>query len=132
MFLKTSTIATFPNSNNKSSKEGKSIPFAHKYRTAHFLGPSIKIGEVKLALLIQTCFLCEMICFRFLKISMLTVVYRGGSCLIYVICACLRIVVSNTYCAVFLFDFLRFVNTMLSVSLDCPSLIAPSGFSNVY
>jgi hypothetical protein len=77
LFLKTSTIATFPNSNNKSSKERKSIPFAHKYRTAHFLGPSIKIGEVKLALLIQTCFLCEMICFRFLKISMLTVVYSG-------------------------------------------------------
>ena len=30
---------------------------------------------------------------------------RGSSCLIYVICVCLRIVVSNTYCVVFLFCF---------------------------
>ena len=28
-----------------------------------------------------------------------------GSCLIYVLCVCLRIVVSNTYCLVFLFWF---------------------------
>jgi len=37
-------------------------------------------------------------------------------------------VVSNTYCVV----FLRLVYLMLSVSLDCPSWIAPSVFSNVY
>jgi len=42
---------------------------------------------------------------------------------------CVRIVVSNKYCVVFfvLFVFvLCLVYTMLSVSLDCPFLIAPS------
>ena len=53
----------------------------------------------------------------------------GGAWLICVICACLRIVVSNTYCVVF---FLRLVYPMLPVSLDCQFLIAPSVFSNVY
>ena len=65
-----------------------------------------------------------------------------GSCLIYVICVCLRKVVSNTYCVVFLFFvfdfvfvfcfFLRLVYPMLPVSQDCPILIAPSVFSNVH
>jgi hypothetical protein len=32
----------------------------------------------------------------------------------------------------FCFVFLRLVNHMLSVSPDCPFLIAPSVFSNVY
>jgi len=50
-------------------------------------------------------------------------------CFIYVICVCLRIVVSNTYCVVF---FLRLVYPMLPVSLDCPFFIAPSVFSNIY
>ena len=40
------------------------------------------------------------------------------SCLIYVVCACLRIVVSNTYCDVFCFVFLSLVYPMLPVSLD--------------
>jgi hypothetical protein len=35
--------------------------------------------------------------------------------------------VSNTYCVVFLFFFV-----LLPVSLDCPVLIAPLVFSNVY
>jgi hypothetical protein len=39
------------------------------------------------------------------------------------------IVVSNTYCVVFLFCF---SSSMLPVSLDCPFVIAPSIFSNVY
>ena len=30
---------------------------------------------------------------------------KEGSCLIYIICVCLRIMVSNTYCAVFLVCF---------------------------
>ena len=49
-------------------------------------------------------------------------------CLVYVICACLRIEVCNIYmyCVFALFFF------VLSVSLDCPFLIAPSVFSNVY
>ena len=75
-------------------------------------------------------------------------------------CVCLRMVVSDTCCVVFVyvwwysthvvlclftyggvrhmlccafvFIFLRLVCTVLSVSLDCPFLIAPSVFSNVY
>ena len=38
---------------------------------------------------------------------------------------CLRTAVSNTYC-------LRLVCPMLPDSLDCPFLIAPSVFSNIY
>ena len=56
----------------------------------------------------------------------------GGLMLSYVICVCFRIVVSNAYCVVFLFCFLRFVYPMLPVSLDSPFLIAPSIFSNFY
>ena len=41
---------------------------------------------------------------------------------------CWRIVVSNTYCVV----VFCLVYPMLPVSLDCPFLIAPSVFSNVY
>jgi hypothetical protein len=51
-------------------------------------------------------------------------------------------VVSNTYCFVFccvqhilrcvLFGFLRLVYPVLPVSLDCPLLLAPLVFSNVY
>ena len=54
------------------------------------------------------------------------------SCLIYVICVCLHILVSNTYCVVFLLCCLRLVYPMFSVSLDCPFLIAPWVFSNGY
>jgi hypothetical protein len=43
-----------------------------------------------------------------------------GACLIYIICFCMCIVLSNTCCVVFLFFFLRLVYPMLSVSLDCP------------
>jgi hypothetical protein len=48
------------------------------------------------------------------------------------ICVCLRIVVSNTYCVFVLFCFSSSCVPMLPVSLDCPFLIAPSVFSNVY
>ena len=51
------------------------------------------------------------------------------SCRIYIIRVCLRIVVSNTYCAVFLFCLASF---MLPVSLDFPCLIVTSVFSNVH
>jgi hypothetical protein len=47
----------------------------------------------------------------------------------YLRCLCLCIVVFNTYCVVFLFCF---SSSMLPVSLDCPFVIAPSLFSNVY
>ena len=58
---------------------------------------------------------------------------QEGSYLIDVICVCLRIVVSNTYC--FLFDLsssLLLVCPKLSVSLYCPLSIVPSVFSNIY
>ena len=41
----------------------------------------------------------------------------------------LRIVVSNTYCVMFLFCF---SSSMLPVSVDCLFVIAPSVFCNVY
>ena len=46
----------------------------------------------------------------------------------------MRIVVSNTYCVVFLFCFvfLRLVYPMLPFSLNCLFFIVPSVFSNVY
>jgi hypothetical protein len=40
--------------------------------------------------------------------------------------------VRHMLCCAFVFIFLRLVCTVLSVSLDCPFLIAPSVFSNVY
>ena len=62
-------------------------------------------------------------------------IYLYGSGLIYVVCVCLRMVVSNTYCVVFLFFFIlctthaasglsfcfssSCVPHMLPVSLDC-------------
>ena len=55
-----------------------------------------------------------------------------NACLIYVICFCLCIVVSNTYCVVFFFVFLLLVYPMLPVLLDCPFFIALSVFSCVY
>ena len=68
-----------------------------------------------------------------------------GACRVCVVYACLCIMLSNTYC-VFGFVFLRLVYHMLPVSLcflrlvyhvlpvslDCPFVIAPSVFSNVY
>jgi hypothetical protein len=43
---------------------------------------------------------------------------QEGSCLIYVICVCLRIVVSNTYCVVF---FFYYVSNFSGLSIfDCP------------
>jgi hypothetical protein len=50
-----------------------------------------------------------------------------GSCLVYVICVCLRIVVEC-----FCFVCLRLVYSMLPVSLHCSFLIATSVFCNVY
>ena len=75
------------------------------------------------------------------RIKMMFRSYFTSSCLyeaaylIYVICVCLRVVVSNTYCVVFLSCFssscVHYI-CMLPVSLDCPCLIVPSVFSNVY
>ena len=86
--------------------------------------------------------------------SLPPVVYRGAHVFIYIICVCLRIVVSNIYCVVLCFvvfvlcfssscvplccQFLWIVfvlfffvlrTPMLSVSMDCPFLIASSVFS---
>jgi hypothetical protein len=45
-----------------------------------------------------------------------------------------RIVVPNTYCVVLCFCFVcvRLLYPMLTASLDCPFLIAPSVSSNIY
>ena len=48
------------------------------------------------------------------------------SCLLYVICDYLRILVSNTYCVVFLFCFTS------SCVRYCPFVIASSVYSNAY
>ena len=47
---------------------------------------------------------------------------------------CLLIVVSSTYCVVFLFCFTSssVLCPTFNVSLDCPFFIAPSVFSNIY
>ena len=50
---------------------------------------------------------------------------------IYIICVCLRIVVSNIFCVAYLFSYLRLVYPMLPVSVDCPFLIGPSVFSQI-
>ena len=52
--------------------------------------------------------------------------------LIYIICVCLRIVMSNIYRVGVFSPFFRLVYPMLSVSLPCPFLISPSVFSKVY
>ena len=44
----------------------------------------------------------------------------------------LCLVVSNTYSVCFCFVCLRLMYPMLLVSLDCPLLVAPLVFSNVY
>ena len=68
-----------------------------------------------------------------LGLSLPPVVCMGFMFFLRYVCVCLRIVVSNTYCVVFLFLFvLCFVYPMLPVSLGYPFLIAPSVFSDVY
>jgi hypothetical protein len=73
---------------------------------------------------------------RFLHINDVRFVFASsclyeGSCLIYVICVCLGILVSTTL-LYFCFVFLCLVYLILPVSLDCSFLIVPSVFSNVY
>ena len=50
-------------------------------------------------------------------------------CLIYVMCACLNIMVSNIYCVLFFFSLCTLCCQFLWIK---PFLIAPSVFSNVY
>ena len=57
--------------------------------------------------------------------SLPPVVCRQGSCHVYVICVCLPIVVSNTYCVLYLFCFGFFFVLVL-----CTIYIA--GFSGLY
>ena len=59
-------------------------------------------------------------------INLFSIQYKS-SCLIYVVCVCLRIVVSNTYCVVFFFS-LRILYPVLPVSLDYLFLNAPWEF----
>ena len=63
--------------------------------------------------------------------SLLPVVCRRA----HVLLTFLSLLVSNTYCVVFLLCFCFFfrrVCPIMPVSLDCPFFIAPSVFSNVY
>ena len=50
-----------------------------------------------------------------------------GLFLIYIVCACLRIVVSNVYCVLFCCVFV-----VCTLCFQCPFLIAPLVFSKVY
>ena len=54
------------------------------------------------------------------------------SCLFYVICVCLRIVMSNTYSVVFLFCLFSSCVPYVASFSGLSILIAPSVFSNVY
>jgi len=62
------------------------------------------------------------------------VVCRRSLCLIYLIRVCLRIVVSSPTHIVLCFFLvcLRLEYLMLPVSMNCPFVIVPSVFSNVY
>lgn len=62
------------------------------------------------------------------KRVILTGLTTSERCHIYVSCVCFRIRVSNTYYVV----CLRLVYPMVRVSFQCPFLIAPSVFLNVY
>ena len=66
------------------------------------------------------------------QFNMFILCLQEGSCLIYdfVFVSGKRCLTHIVLC--FCFVFLRLVYPMLSVSLDCPLLIAPSVFSNVY
>jgi hypothetical protein len=55
-----------------------------------------------------------------------------GSCLIYIICFCFRIVASNTYCVVFFVCFSSSCVPYVASFSGLSILIAPSVFSNVY
>ena len=54
------------------------------------------------------------------------------SCLIYVICVCLRILVSKAYCVVFLFCLFSSCGPYVARFSRFFILIVPSVFSNVY
>ena len=83
--------------------------YAPPTHSVHMLRPLTLVGYYN--------FIHKSVCYRY-------------SCLIYVICICLRVLVSNTYCVVFF--FVSRVYPILPVSLGCPFLIAPSVFSDVY
>ena len=57
--------------------------------------------------------------------SLLPVVCRRAHVLFTLFVYCLRIVVSNTYCFVFLFCFLCVVYPILPVSMDCFCFVFP-------
>ena len=82
---------------------------------------------------------CCDVCYDFhmetmLDSSLPPVVYRRARVLFASYLYASVIVVSNTYCVVFLFCFvfLRLVWALLPVSLDCPFFIGLSVFSNAF
>jgi len=104
---------------------------AYTYRALE-LAPGLLVGSVLPCLSVFLC--CPIVCLYVLssvlwcpllfphKTIVTSRCLYEGSCLIYVICVCLRILVS------FCFDFPRLVYPMLPVFLNCPFSV----FSNFY
>ena len=72
-------------------------------------------------LIVELFWRCTIFCLSFQNNYNKAMLFVGGySCLIYIICVCLGIVVSNTYCVVFLF----------CLSSSCVPFVA--GFSSLF
>jgi hypothetical protein len=78
----------------------------------------------------QKGYVCKWIWVKWCSVLLYLQLFVEWTCLIYVICVCLR----NTYCVVLCFFFvcLRLVYPVLPVSLSCQFFIVPSVFSNVF
>ena len=74
---------------------------------------------------------CENVIITFQEI-VLTAYLCWRTRVIYVLCVCLRIVVSNIYCVVFLFCLSSSCEPYVASFSGLSFLIAPSVFSNVY
>ena len=78
------------------------------------------------------CF-CFVFCCCFVCLRLLSCVWCCRTHIIVFFAFVLCMVVANTYCVVFIcYVCLRLVCIMLPVSLDCPFVISPLVFSNVY
>ena len=74
--------------------------------------------------------MCNVIYVFYFRLCLKSINMFNGLYLIYVICVCLRIVVSNTYCVFALLVFVLCTlcfQSLWIVNFDCPSV-----FSNVY
>jgi len=76
--------------------------------------------------------ICTYFYFKFISlIDELMVIREANLCLIYVICVCWRMVVSNTYCVVFLFCFSSSCVPYVASFSGLSIVDYPSVFSNV-